>query len=596
METGVKRAFLLALAVALLFVSAAALDPLQQMRRDYDLTSEPVKGLSPGLALATQVLGWGRGLIIDVLWIRMESLKQHDRLFELVQLADWACKLAPRFPFVWDFQAWNLAYNVGSQIEHLPDRWPWVRRGIELLRDEGIPLNPNSPMLYERLAWIIWHKIGEQDDNANVFYKQQFGLYMHEILGGPGDRETLQEFAAAPKTKEELLRDPAVKALWEECNKYGFDIVDGFFAWYQERPSVPEAVKDIVARPQSEDAMHKIAVYARARRLKEECKLDVNRMLALGEKYADSEGRPAPFDWRTPFPHAIYWASVGLERLDALEKRTEQKRKQFNLPDPLTQLKTRIRDEGETYYEFDRVSLQRIIYGAMQSLVEHGRLLYDAEGHLLLDAGPDYRFADATLPLYKQVIEAHGKRYAIATRDALRYFLIRGVFEFQYMGATAKSMKYFKMLKEEFPKFVGNRTYDEFYDWRRKKYTEDMTSDQVRRLLRGKLLRAWIAIACNQDEAAAVLQAEAKEFADKWNAQQDYNLRSRVRYKVLNETALLSLLSGRYRISPVAYENLQNRLRQQNPELLDRMMKIVKGPPPKPKPEQVEKGLEMETH
>jgi hypothetical protein len=141
----------------------------------------------------------------------MEALKEHEKFFELVQLADWACKLAPRFPQVWDIQSWNLAYNVSCKVTHLPDRWAWVQAAIVLLRDQGIPLNPYSAMLYDRLAWIYFHKIGEQDDNAHFFYKQRFGLLMHEVIGGEGDEQALNALIAAAHTREQLLKDPQVR-------------------------------------------------------------------------------------------------------------------------------------------------------------------------------------------------------------------------------------------------------------------------------------------------------------------------------------------------------------------------------------------------
>jgi hypothetical protein len=253
------------LAVGLLFGAGTALKPLQDMRQRYDLTSEPDKGISPQLALATQVLGWGRGLIIDVIWIRMESLKTQERFFELVQLADWACKLAPRFPQVWDIQSWNLAYNVSCLVPHLPDRWAWIRSAIELLREDGIPKNPNSAMLYDRLAWIYFHKIGEQDDNAHMFYKEQFALLMHEVIGGEGDDETLTAFINAPRTTEELLQDQEVLSLWTECTAHGFDIAESFFEWYKRTPSVPTAVRQILVRPENSEALRRIEIYARGK-------------------------------------------------------------------------------------------------------------------------------------------------------------------------------------------------------------------------------------------------------------------------------------------------------------------------------------------
>lgn len=591
MHTKLKRLLLATVGVSLLFGTATALSPLQEMRQRYDLASEPVKGLSPQLALATQVLGWGRGLIIDAIWIRMESLKQQNRTFELVQLADWACKLAPRFPRVWDYQAWNLAYNVGSQVTHLPDRWAWVMKGIELLRDQGIPMNPNSPMLYERLAWIIFHKIGEQDDNAHFFYKQKFGLYMHEILGGEADAETLQQLADAPRTREDALADDQVQRLWNECEEYGFDIVDGFFDWYVGRPSVPPAVRELLKREYNAAPLRRIELYARARRLREECKLDPNRMLALRERYG-------PFDWRSPYPHAIYWASVGLEQLDALEQRTFSTVEEFGLPEPKPKIVVKGVPEDEKFYEFRRVSLLRIIYGSMQSLVAHGRLLFDSHGRLLLEAGSDYRFADATLPLYDEIIEAHGTRFRMGTEDGLRFFLIRGMLEFFYMGDTRKSIEYFKLVKERFPWEVKDRSYDDYRDYRSAWHRGDMTTSQFRRLVRGRFVQFWFELACNEDEKAAAIQNEIKRAVREWNEDAEPNLRGIVRYDKMLETMLQDMLSGRLRYPKEVRDNLEVQARQYvGDKKFERLMQSLRKPKEGvPEPEEVEEKWQVETY
>ena len=63
----------------------------------------------------------------------------------MVQLADWITKLQPHFVTVWVHQAWNMAYNISIKFTDPADRWNWVRRGIELLRDEGCAITPTSP-------------------------------------------------------------------------------------------------------------------------------------------------------------------------------------------------------------------------------------------------------------------------------------------------------------------------------------------------------------------------------------------------------------------------------------------------------------------
>jgi len=590
MHTKGKRLLLLSLGLVLLLSSSLALSPLQRMRNEYDLSSAPVTGLTPELALATQVLGWGRGLIIDVIWIRMETLKSQDRYFELVQLADWACKLAPHFPHVWAFNAWNLAYNVSCRVEYLPDRWAWVQKGIELLRDEAIPLNPNSPMLYDRLAWIIGHKIGEQDDNAHFFYKQTFGLYMHEILGGEGDGETLRELADAPRTLEEALADPDANRLWNECLAEGFDIAEGFFDSYVGRPSVTPRAVAILNRPENAGALHKIGLYARAKRLREECKLEPERMLALREKYG-------PFDWRVPFPHAIYWATVGLEVLDGLEKRTEHTLEEFDLPTPEPDPGLGGLADDETLYEYQRVSLKRRIYSSMQGLVLHGRLLYDPKGRLVLAMGPDYRFADATLPLYDEIIEAHGTRYKLGTSAGLQSFLSRGVMEFAFMGNTEKSMEYFERLREEFPNAVKGRSYDEYRQFVLAHDQLDMTTSQFRRLIAGRLIHFYVAMACNDDEKAWTVEEDVKQRVEKWNEDAEQNLRGQVRYKQIKDGILLDILGGYYRLPKEQAVNLAARLKEQDPTRYEWVRQTLqKDGKALPEPEEVEDKWQVETY
>jgi len=587
-STRLKRIICLIATVALLFTAGLTIQPLQQMRTDYDLTNEPVKGLSPQLALATQVLGWGRGLIIDVIWIRMETLKMQDRFFELVQLADWACKLAPRFPQVWDIQSWNLAYNVGCRVSHLPDRWPWVWSAVELLRDEGIPQNPHSPMLYDRLAWLFFHKMGEQMDNANMFYKMNLGLMMHEILGNDGDKETLEALIAAPRTREELLLDEGVKHLYDECSAYGFDIVEGFFEFYKRTPSVPPAVREIVRRDYNQEAMKAVAAFARARRLRAELKMDPALML-------DLRGTYGPFDWRSPYPHAIYWATIGLQTLDELEARTIQKFEAFGkeVPKPYTPKEEKYRG-GETLYEFERVTLKRIIYFSLQSLVRHGRVLFDSKGRMLLEVGPDYRFADAALPFYREIMETHGERFAGGAQQGFTNFLMRGILEFYYMGDVTKSQEYFALLKKEFPEVVGNLTYDGYRRREMQTALADMTTAEARRITSNYILRALYAIGCGAYDKAAALEREARDFAKEWNADSDSNLRSTIRFDKLRETAIVDVLTGTARFPKEVRLRLLAEMREKNDDVVDRILKNLEASGVTlPTPEEVDEELQQ---
>jgi len=560
------------LALALLVGTSMAIVPMQQMRQEYDLTNEPVKGISPELAMATQVLGWARGIIIDVIWIRMEALKRQGRFFELVQLADWACKLAPRIPDVWDIQSWNMAYNVSTQVDWLVDRWAWVRSGINLLRDEGIPANPNAVDLYFSLAFMIQHKIGQEDDYAHPFYKRELAREMHVLFGGGGSRQTLRNFIAAPETRQELLQDEDVRRFVNDCSQYGFDVVGGFFKLFRDRENLSEEVRKIVAQPFNQEALDKVATFARARELEENYSMDPAYMITIMDRYG-------PFDWRSPFPHAIYWASKGLEKLASKEERVYKTVDEFGLPEPYArqELDEHYGDK-ESIYEFERVSLERVIYISLQNLVAHGRMLCDSEGNVQYTWGTDYRFADAALKFYQRALETWGPRYTAGVVGAYGNFLLRGVTEFHFMGDNKKSQQYFEQLKKEFPEKMGKWTYDAFLEHELEEYTSSMTFSQARRMTYGFLVRSLLYRGYGEMDKAAAIEQEARVFSERFDPEEHNNLRGIIRFDQIKQAAMLDILTGQIGKMPAEVQaNLRSQLvAEVGREKVDQMLKEVK--------------------
>ena len=138
MTARAKKVLLLLLAAALLFGAGRVQQLLNRDRDALGLTrASALTGAPPVLAFTTVALGGFRGLISNYLWIRANDLQLDDKYFEAAQLADWITALEPNFTQVWLFQAWNMAYNISVKFKDAPDRWRWVERGIELLRDEG---------------------------------------------------------------------------------------------------------------------------------------------------------------------------------------------------------------------------------------------------------------------------------------------------------------------------------------------------------------------------------------------------------------------------------------------------------------------------
>ena len=206
MNSRLKKILLLALAAALLAGAGRVQHSLERDRVQLGLTiGEPLQNAPPMLAFTTVALGGFRGLISNFLWMRASDLQQDDKYFEAAQLADWITDLEPHFAEVWVFQAWNMAYNISVKFKEngpgdFSDRWRWVERGIELLRDRGLLYNPDQISIYQWLGWFFQHKMGQNLDDGNVFYKEQWAEAMAPLFGATG---TNFERLIHPTTAEE---------------------------------------------------------------------------------------------------------------------------------------------------------------------------------------------------------------------------------------------------------------------------------------------------------------------------------------------------------------------------------------------------------
>ncbi|MBX2852777.1 MAG: hypothetical protein KTR15_13665 [Phycisphaeraceae bacterium] len=159
---------------------------INQQRVDRQLTYDLEGGSSahPSYTLAAS-LGSFRGVLINILWQRSEALKQEGKFFESNNLAEYITTLQPRFPDAWDIQAWNMAYNISVKCKTAEERWDWVQKGMVLLRDRGIPNNPNAVVLYRSIAWILGHKMAGGTDDMHWYYKARMAETWQTILGAP---------------------------------------------------------------------------------------------------------------------------------------------------------------------------------------------------------------------------------------------------------------------------------------------------------------------------------------------------------------------------------------------------------------------------
>ena len=325
------QAIAIALAAASLTAAGFLVGPINAIRRERQLVIDPdsIGGLPPDIALLGK-LGTFRALAIDWAFIRAERLKEEGKNYEALQLHETICALAPRFPKVWAYAAWNMAYNI-SVSQYTPEaRWKWVQNGIRILRDKGIQYNPRSVTLYKELAWIYWHKIGDFLDDEHLNYKRALAVDLERILGPPPVALTQQEYfdwfkkvVEAPRDLERMLRsDPEVGHLAARLGEVALPADESLLEVVarhirpelraedlvkEDRAADPLLGKrlELIRDPASSAALDRLLAAVRSKVLRERHKLDLDFMQELMVK------EYGPLDWRNAFSHSLYWSAYG---------------------------------------------------------------------------------------------------------------------------------------------------------------------------------------------------------------------------------------------------------------------------------------------
>ena len=139
---------------------------------EVDPASETIKLATLGL----------RGVAVNLLWEKANYYKKVEDWTNLTATLEQLAKLQPNFITFWKFQAWNLTYNVSVEFDDYNDRYYYVRRGIEFLK-EGEKYNTDNPVLLWDLGWFVGQKIGRADE-----YVQYRRLFKRDDDFHPSDR------------------------------------------------------------------------------------------------------------------------------------------------------------------------------------------------------------------------------------------------------------------------------------------------------------------------------------------------------------------------------------------------------------------------
>ncbi len=136
---------------------------LTKMRRDNRLSLAQLGKIDPASAsMSLATLGM-RGVAANILWERAIECQKKENWDGLTAALNQITKLQPNFVSVWQFQAWNVSYNISVEFDDYRHRYHWVKKGVNYLT-EGIDYNEEEPLLLSDAGWFFAHKLGRADE------------------------------------------------------------------------------------------------------------------------------------------------------------------------------------------------------------------------------------------------------------------------------------------------------------------------------------------------------------------------------------------------------------------------------------------------
>ena len=275
---------------------------LAQMRDQFNIAESDLGEISPAsetMKLASLGL---RGVAATLLWNKAHEYRVRNEWDRLKATLNNIALLQPHFEKVWEFQAWNLSYNVSAEFDDYRQRYEMVREGTEFLT-RGVRQNRNASRLIWYTGWFYGQKIGMSDEKTQ--FRRLFAEddVLHERL--------LEENIAvdSPEARGPLGKPDnwLVGRLW--LNK-GYDLVDSGVEIRRQTP---------------------LNFYATGPKWRIKHAEAIEREGILDERTQDAWQRAAE-DWRQYGNRSIPTTSpftIKLDQIDELRRQIEEKVEEF---------------------------------------------------------------------------------------------------------------------------------------------------------------------------------------------------------------------------------------------------------------------------
>src|SRR5699024_7555791 len=132
---------------------------LADMREEYQLGEASLGNVDPSSSTMKLLLLGFRGFATNLLWQQAIEEREQKQWGALHNTVNSIIMLQPHYIKVWDFQGWNLAYNVSAEWDNVPDRWYWVKEGGKFFM-RGTKRNDKNAKLTHKTGQLLAQKVG----------------------------------------------------------------------------------------------------------------------------------------------------------------------------------------------------------------------------------------------------------------------------------------------------------------------------------------------------------------------------------------------------------------------------------------------------
>ncbi|PHS19005.1 MAG: hypothetical protein COA78_01175 [Blastopirellula sp.] len=138
---------------------------LAQQRKKHGIAQTNIGELDPASeAMRLSMMGLD-GIATVVMWMKVHEYQREEKYSNVEALCKRITQVNPHFLAVWEFQAWNLSYNVSREFDNYEHRYLWVKKGANY-QMEGTRYNYDQPKLMAKISEFFGMKIGMSDEKA----------------------------------------------------------------------------------------------------------------------------------------------------------------------------------------------------------------------------------------------------------------------------------------------------------------------------------------------------------------------------------------------------------------------------------------------